>query len=180
MEENKELETVTESQRNAGKGLFLSGIIVGFAATLLVVGGIFIAFQIHRIVTVKDDVSAQVSYDEGSAVNAQTIKKLQLLDNIHNPQYSALYTSSVYSYLSQAPAQNHSDTRTQKGRAGTLPPQNSTSYIWGLHFCSSLFSILLLPYVYNRWFSLRQSFGVFPVYVLNSLQKYAGDKYPTS
>lgn len=50
MEENKELETVTESQRNAGKGLFLSGIIVGFAATLLVVGGIFIAFQIHRIV----------------------------------------------------------------------------------------------------------------------------------
>mgnify|MGYP000090314340 CR=1 FL=1 len=38
MEENKELETVTESQRNAGKGLFLSGIIVGFAATLLVVG----------------------------------------------------------------------------------------------------------------------------------------------
>ena len=53
MEENKELETVTESQRNAGKGLFLSGIIVGFAATLLVVGGIFIAFQIHRIVTVK-------------------------------------------------------------------------------------------------------------------------------
>ena len=51
MEENKELETVTESQKNAGKGLFLSGIIVGFAATLLVVGGIFIAFQIHRIVT---------------------------------------------------------------------------------------------------------------------------------
>ena len=81
MEENKELETVTESQRNAGKGLFLSGIIVGFAATLLVVGGIFIAFQIHRIVTVKDDVSAQVSYDEDSAVNAQTIKKLQLLED---------------------------------------------------------------------------------------------------
>ena len=75
MEENKELETVTESQKNAGKGLFLSGIIVGFAATLLVVGGIFIAFQIHRIVTVKDEVSAQVSYDEDSAVNAQTIKK---------------------------------------------------------------------------------------------------------
>ena len=81
MEENKELETVTESQRNAGKGLFLSGIIVGFAATLLVVGGIFIAFQIHRIVTVKDDVSAQASYDEDSAVNAQTIKKLQLLED---------------------------------------------------------------------------------------------------
>ena len=81
MEENKELETVTESQRNAGKGLFLSGIIVGFAATLLVVGGIFIAFQIHRIVTVKDDVSAQVFYDEDSAVNAQTIKKLQLLED---------------------------------------------------------------------------------------------------
>ena len=81
MEENKELETVTESQKNAGKGLFLSGIIVGFAATLLVVGGIFIAFQIHRIVTVKDDVSAQVSYDEDSAVNAQTIKKLQLLED---------------------------------------------------------------------------------------------------
>ncbi len=59
-----------------------SGIIVGFAATLLsVVGGIFIAFQIHRIVTVKDDVSAQVSYDEDSAVNAQTIKKLQLLED---------------------------------------------------------------------------------------------------
>ena len=41
MEENKELETVTESQRNAGKGLFLSGIIVGFAATLLVVGHLY-------------------------------------------------------------------------------------------------------------------------------------------
>ena len=50
MEENKER-----------KGLFLSGIIVGFAATLLIVGGIFIAFQIHNIVSLKDDVSAQVS-----------------------------------------------------------------------------------------------------------------------
>ena len=63
------------------KGLFLSGIIVGFAATLLIVGGIFIAFQIHNIVSLKDDVSAQVSYDEDSAVNAQTIKKLQLLED---------------------------------------------------------------------------------------------------
>ena len=70
MEENKER-----------KGLFLSGIIVGFAATLLIVGGIFIAFQIHNIVSLKDDVSAQVSYDEDSAVNAQTIKKLQLLED---------------------------------------------------------------------------------------------------
>ena len=70
MEENKER-----------KGLFLSGIIVGFAATLLIVGGIFIAFQIHNIVSLKDDVSAQVSYDEDSAVKAQTIKKLQLLED---------------------------------------------------------------------------------------------------
>ena len=47
MEENKELETTTEEQAsvtpaaNNGekKGLFLSGLIVGFAATLLIVGG---------------------------------------------------------------------------------------------------------------------------------------------
>lgn len=46
MEENKELETTTEEQvsvtpaANNGekKGLFLSGLIVGFAATLLIVG----------------------------------------------------------------------------------------------------------------------------------------------
>lgn len=46
MEENKELETTTEEQAsvtpaaNDGekKGLFLSGLIVGFAATLLIVG----------------------------------------------------------------------------------------------------------------------------------------------
>ena len=63
MEENKELETTTEEQAsvtpaaNNGekKGLFLSGLIVGFAATLLIVGGIFIAFQIHNIMTMKDD-----------------------------------------------------------------------------------------------------------------------------
>lgn len=66
MEENKELETTTEEQAsvtpaaNNGekKGLFLSGLIVGFAATLLIVGGIFIAFQIHNIMTMKDDVAA--------------------------------------------------------------------------------------------------------------------------
>ena len=89
MEENKELETTTEEQAsvtpaaNDGekKGLFLSGLIVGFAATLLIVGGIFIAFQIHNIMTMKDDVAAQVSYGEDSAVNAQTIKKLQLLED---------------------------------------------------------------------------------------------------
>ena len=89
MEENKELETTTEEQAsvtqaaNNGekKGLFLSGLIVGFAATLLIVGGIFIAFQIHNIMTMKDDVAAQVSYGEDSAVNAQTIKKLQLLED---------------------------------------------------------------------------------------------------
>ena len=89
MEENKELENTTEEQAsvtpaaNNGekKGLFLSGFIVGFAATLLIVGGIFIAFQIHNIMTMKDDVAAQVSYGEDSAVNAQTIKKLQLLED---------------------------------------------------------------------------------------------------
>ena len=89
MEEKKELETTTEEQAsvtpaaNDGekKGLFLSGLIVGFAATLLIVGGIFIAFQIHNIMTMKDDVAAQVSYGEDSAVNAQTIKNLQLLED---------------------------------------------------------------------------------------------------
>ena len=89
MEENKELETTTEEQASVTpaannvekKGLFLSGLIVGFAATLLIVGGIFIAFQIHNIMTMKDDVAAQVSYGEDSAVNAQTIKKLQLLED---------------------------------------------------------------------------------------------------
>ena len=64
MEENKELETTTEEQAsvtpaaNNGekKGLFLSGLIVGFAATLLIVGGIFIAFQIHNIMTMKEKI----------------------------------------------------------------------------------------------------------------------------
>ena len=36
MEENKELETVTESQRNAGKGLFLSGIIITLRALVCI------------------------------------------------------------------------------------------------------------------------------------------------
>ena len=55
MEENKELETTTEEQAsvtpaaNNGekKGLFLSGLIVGFAATLLIVGGSFSDPQHH-------------------------------------------------------------------------------------------------------------------------------------
>ena len=99
MEENKGLETTTEEQAsvtpaaNNGekKGLFLSGLIVGFAATLLIVGGIFIAFQIHNIMTMKDDVAAQVSYGEDSAVNAQTIK------NVHIPlnQLCIPYTAKV-------------------------------------------------------------------------------------
>ena len=72
--------TESPAQECREKGLFLSGLIVGFAATLLIVGGIFIAFQIHNIITMKDDV-AQVSYGEDSAVNAQTIKKLQLLED---------------------------------------------------------------------------------------------------
>lgn len=50
MEENKELETVTESQRNAGKGLFLSGIIVGSLRLFSWWGASLSAFQIHRYV----------------------------------------------------------------------------------------------------------------------------------
>ena len=113
MEENKELETTTEEQAsvtpaaNNGekKGLFLSGLIVGFAATLLIVGGIFIAFQIHNIMTMKDDVAAQVSYGEDSAVNAQTIKKLQLLedtvmDSLDDP-YSEYYTAEELNELTE-------------------------------------------------------------------------------
>ena len=81
--ENKQAEPQATAVEPAGrekKGLFFSGIIVGFAATLLIVGAVFIGYQIYRFAHLGSGESVVVSSNTDSAITAHTIEKLELLE----------------------------------------------------------------------------------------------------
>lgn len=74
-----------KEQKGSGKALFFGGMIVGLAATLLVVGIVYLGIGIQN--SIAQNGSSSVELDDNSAVNSNTIAKLQALEQTIDTYY---------------------------------------------------------------------------------------------
>lgn len=73
-----------KEQKGSGKALFFGGMIVGLAATLLVVGIVYLGIGIQNSIAQN---GGSVELDDNSAVNSNTIAKLQALEQTIDTYY---------------------------------------------------------------------------------------------
>ena len=82
-----------ESEKGSGKGLFLAGMITGIAGALLVVAICIFGIGVQESLEARGNAGSSVRLNEGSAIDAELINKLQGLENtIH--QYFYLHEVS--------------------------------------------------------------------------------------
>ena len=74
-------------QKGSGKALFFGGMIVGLAATLLVVGIVYLGIGIQNSVAQNGSSSCKIELDDSSAINSNTISKLQALEQTIDTYY---------------------------------------------------------------------------------------------
>jgi len=70
-----------KKEKGSGKGLFFVGLVTGIAVALMVFAIGYVGFGIQDSMERAEHVSNQVELDEDSAIGADTIKKLQSLEN---------------------------------------------------------------------------------------------------
>ena len=75
----------SKEQKGSGKALFFGGMIVGLAATLLVVGIVYLGIGIQN--SIAQNGSSSVELDDNSAINSDTIAKLQALEQTIDTYY---------------------------------------------------------------------------------------------
>ena len=78
---------VPREERGSGKGLFLGGLITGVAAALLIVGICYLGMYLQETVTDRQNGATKVSFQEGSAINADVIAKMQALEDTINEYF---------------------------------------------------------------------------------------------
>ena len=76
-----------KEQKGSGKALFFGGVIVGLAATLLVVGIVYLGIGIQNSVAQNGSSSCKIELDDSSAINSNTISKLQALEQTIDTYY---------------------------------------------------------------------------------------------
>ena len=76
-----------KEQKGSGKALFFGGMIVGLAATLLVVGIVYLGIGIQNSIAQNENNSGSVELDDSSAINSDTIAKLQTLEQTIDRYY---------------------------------------------------------------------------------------------
>lgn len=76
-----------KEQKGSGKALFFGGMIVGLAATLLVVGIVYLGIGIQNSVAQNGSSSSKIELDDSSAINSNTISKLQALEQTIDTYY---------------------------------------------------------------------------------------------
>ncbi len=70
-----------KKEKGSGKGLFFVGLVTGIAAALLVFAIGYVGFGIQDSMERAEHASNQVELDEDSAIDSDTIRKLQSLEN---------------------------------------------------------------------------------------------------
>ena len=76
-----------KEQKGSGKALFFGGMIAGLAVTLLIVGIVYLGIGIQNSIAQNGSGSGRVELDEDSAVNSDTIAKLQTLEQTIDTYY---------------------------------------------------------------------------------------------
>ena len=78
---------IPKDEKGSGKGVFLIGMIVGIASALLVMAVCWLGVSIQNSVEKKENHSAGVELEEGSAVDANMVEKLQILEKMIEQYY---------------------------------------------------------------------------------------------
>lgn len=76
-----------KEEKGSGKGVFLIGMMVGIASALLVMAVCWLGVSIQNSVEKKENLSAGVELEEGSAVDANMVEKLQILEKMIEQYY---------------------------------------------------------------------------------------------
>ena len=81
MDSIKEESVQQKQSKSEAKGLFFSGVILGLAGALLIIGVVYIGSQLQRLVNARqEDAEQQVVFTEASAIDEELINKLQTLE----------------------------------------------------------------------------------------------------
>lgn len=75
-----------QKKKGSGISLFISGLIVGMAASLLIISVVFLITRVQKLLKVKEE-GPQVTFEEDSVVDAQVIQKIQLLEDTIDKYY---------------------------------------------------------------------------------------------
>ena len=78
---------VPKEERGSGKGIFLIGMMAGIASALLIVAVCWIGIGIQNSVEEKQDQSGRIELQDDSAIDAEMIEKLQVLEEMVNKYY---------------------------------------------------------------------------------------------
>lgn len=78
---------VPKAERGSGKGLFIGGLITGIASSLLILAIYYLGIYVQDAVENNQSASNEISYEEGSAIDAKVIKKLQMLESTIDAYY---------------------------------------------------------------------------------------------
>lgn len=76
-----------KDEKGSGKGLFLAGLILGLGAALLIVAIAYLGFGIQNSIEEKENASSRVELQEGSAITADMVAKLQALEELIDEYY---------------------------------------------------------------------------------------------
>lgn len=70
-----------KAERGSGKGLFFGGLVTGIAASLLILAIYFLGIYVQDAVENKPSASSEFAYEKDSAIDADVVRKLQLLED---------------------------------------------------------------------------------------------------
>lgn len=68
------------AEKGSGKGLFFGGLVTGIAGALLILGICYLGFYIQDAVENRQSAADEITYGEGSAIDDQVVRKLQMLE----------------------------------------------------------------------------------------------------
>lgn len=86
-EPDKRRDRARKETRGSGKGLFFGGMILGLAGALLILAIVYIGFGVQNSIQQMTGQSVQADLEEGSAINADMIAKLQALERTIDKYY---------------------------------------------------------------------------------------------
>ena len=76
------------SEKGSGKGIFFAGLIAGLSGALLIMAICYLGVKIQNVAESRNAEQEEVtSFEEGSAIDASVVKKLQALENTINKYY---------------------------------------------------------------------------------------------
>lgn len=77
-----------KGEKGSGKGVFLAGLIAGLAGALLIVAICYVGVSLQNVIEMRESEGEEAfAFEEGSAIDADVLKKLQTLEDAIDKYY---------------------------------------------------------------------------------------------